>query len=139
MSRDIVSKPHTYNSILKLLGEMGLIKNNKLHNKISDYLIMYPQLVQQIIILTSFLVVNTSIQQRIYCIINNIVEQPTCYCGVLLKMRVSGKYRNTFADFCSSKCAAKHANTKNKRYKTNIERYGVDNLLKIPTIRYNGV
>lgn len=138
MSRDIVAKTYTYSSILTILVDMKLLKGTKLSNKINQYLYQYPQLVQTIIQLTSFLVVNTNIQQRIYCIINNITKQPYCqHCGTALSMRKSGVNRNTFGKFCSNVCSAKHNDTKQKRSITNIDRYGVDNLLKLSTIRYH--
>lgn len=70
--------------------------------------------------------------QRVWHILNNIFEIPKCkHCNTNIVNfdRVNFKY----LDCCSLSCA-NHFN-KEKIVKTNIERYGVDNIFKSTTIR----
>lgn len=140
MSRDIVNFSNiTTNTLKIILVDLGLYDGKRLHTRLCDVLYNYPQVIQSIINLTSFMVNATDLKTRIHCILLGIVEQPVCkYCSQPVLMRISGKNINTFPTFCNSSCAAKHPSTKLKRSLTNIEKYGVDNLLKIPSNRYKG-
>ena len=79
---------------------------------------------------TSFLDPNYSVQIRLHCIMQRICTQPTCsICGVVVHMRTTGRYRNTFPQTCGSKCSSQLMSTRIKRATTNIERYGASNFL----------
>ena len=80
---------------------------------------------------TSFLEYDADISVRIKCILLGINYQPRCKeCNNYVKMRISGRNRNTFPTFCSQKCSNSNDNVKNKRKTTCIEKYGVDNPTK---------
>lgn len=85
---------------------------------------------------------NAKPAQRLYHILNNIYEIPTCKnveCNNLCKW--SGYFKIGYNQYCSSKCCNSDFNkikligkqseeTRNKRKQTMIERYGVDNPMK---------
>jgi len=80
--------------------------------------------------ITSYLEYDATIRERIQCIIQEITHQPKCsFCGKVLKMRLSGKYVNTFPKTCGSKCFSKDIRVKEKRKKTNLKKYGSKNYL----------
>lgn len=88
----------------------------------------YEKELDEIISLTSFLdSTKAKLQHRIYCIINNIEEHPKCVvCGKNVKYhdRESGYFRET----CCKLCGSKNPKRIEKIKKTNLEKYGVENV-----------
>ena len=140
MSRQYNIPPNTpMRTVEAILREQGLITSeNRLHNRLLQRLYEQPQLIQAIINVTSFMMTAYNIQTRVHCIIQHVTIQPTCKnCNKNLTMCKSGVRVNTFPEFCGASCAAKDNDTKKKRCETNTQKYGVDNLFKLDTIRHN--
>jgi hypothetical protein len=78
----------------------------------------YPDIVKQIIDNTCFLEGEPSLQERIFVIISNITQQPTCkVCSVPLRFIPSKK---SFQQYCSSKCAANDNSIKAQKVKKRL-------------------
>lgn len=93
----------------------------------------HPEILTQLINQTNFLNENSSVQERIYCLINKIEQIPTCKnCGNPVKFK---KNLFCYATFCSRKCATKHETTKQKRIKTNFKKYGKANVSEIDIVK----
>ena len=89
------------------------------------------ELLEFINVNTSFLPNNASIQERCFCILNNMQKRPVCpVCGKDVKFYVfSVGYRNT----CSAKCG--HKFSVNRFKETCLARYGVTNPNKLKSIK----
>jgi len=118
----------------KILQEWGLLlEGGRLSAGVNSILRKNPHMIQFITERTSFLKYNASLKARIHCIIQGITEQPLCkHCGAPLEMRLTGKYRFTFAVYCGQKCSSNDEAVRYKRAQTNIERYGTSNALNLP-------
>lgn len=118
-------------AIIEELKKYNIVVNGELNKKFNHLLLKYcPRLIQIINAATVFLEYPADIKTRIHCILKGVREQPTCgTCGRPTKMRLTGRERYTFPEFCSSSCAAKNNKIIDKRRKTCIERYGVSNVL----------
>lgn len=118
----------------------------------------YRYLYNELVIQTSFLdEFNPTTAERLYCFMNKIKERPVCpVCGNLVKFE---SYSYGYRKYCSVKCASKtdewkkkHINTNRKKYgsacvlskKSNIynkvkqgiiDKYGVDNVRKVESIK----
>lgn len=108
----------------------------------------YTDLVKEIVDETSFLPEDASLTNRVYCVMNDIKDNPKCGCGNNVNFF---RYSTGYFEFCGKKCTykgslfgqrtkEKYANISQdeldiiveKRKKTNIEKYGVDNYFKLP-------
>lgn len=69
---------------------------------------------------------------KFYLYENDLKETPKCYCGNELKFR---DMLNGFNEFCSRKCSLKSEVVKERRKKTSIENWGVDNPSKSDIIK----
>lgn len=95
-----------------------------------------PELAAVIVQATAFLRYSAPIKARLHVIIQGLTEQPLCAtCGTPTEMRLDGRFRYTFPNFCGSKCFADDAAVKKKRSQTNIKKYGTESVLKSATIR----
>jgi hypothetical protein len=104
--------------------------DDKIQFRVEAKLKRLPELRQLIIDQTQFLKYDAPLKTRIYCVILNIKRQPVCeICDSVLKMRMDGKFRYTFARTCGAKCHCHLPDVKKKRRNTNIEKYGVSNVL----------
>ena len=79
---------------------------------------------------TNFLPIDVTFIERIYCILNDITEQPKCKCcDNLVSFR--GTIKNGYNIYCSSKCSSKDIdiiqNNVIKNKQTCLIKYGVDN------------
>jgi hypothetical protein len=93
----------------------------------------HPQILDDIISVTNFLPVGSTIQERIFCIIHNIQEVPRCeLCGKSVEFK---KTKLKYDTFCSVQCATRSDTTKNKRKETNVTRYGVFNVSNVDRIQ----
>jgi len=83
-----------------------LKKTGKLNTRFKFILMKKPEFLQYIVEETCFLKYDASIKTRLQCILQDIVEQPTCKrCGDPCKMIMNGSKRNnTFSDYCSRQC-----------------------------------
>ena len=84
----------------------------------------YPEVFKAIYDHTNYLG-NRKFVERLYHIMNDLYEIPKCkYCGTKpVKLNYyDGELK--YSDFCSTKCMANSNETKNKRYDTNLKRYG---------------
>lgn len=101
-----------------------------LYKKFKKRLTEQPELLEELMMVTSFLEYDADIKARLHCVMNDIVVQPKCStCGNVLKMRMDGKYRFTFSKTCGSKCFAGDNEVKRKRKETNLRKYGATNFL----------
>ena len=80
---------------------------------------------QQIMLLTSFLKESVKPAERIYCVLNDIIEYPKCpTCNLIVyKFIHSNSGYNTY---CSVKCMYNNSEVISKRKKTNIKKYGTE-------------
>ncbi len=76
--------------------------------------------------------IEVSFKEKFYLYENNLNEAPKCYCGNLVKfIDMTSGYR----EFCSKKCMYNSEDVKNKKIKTNLEKWGVDNPSKSEKIK----
>jgi hypothetical protein len=74
---------------------------------------------------TNFLPENSSIRIRVYCILNDIKEQPKCkVCGNPVRF---SRVNQVFNVYCSSDCVNKDSLKIQKAQQTCLEKYGVKN------------
>jgi hypothetical protein len=66
----------------------------------------------EIILFTSFLPENVRSKERVYCIVNDILEPPKCHCGTILRFIDSTR---GYPGSCSVKCASSSQEMKEKR------------------------
>ena len=124
--------------LLRVLQQHDIINNDmsSLNVRFMSKLNKLPELAMLIVEATSFLLYSAPIKARVHCLFKNITSQPTCRnCHQPVEMRLNGVYRYTFPNYCSSQCSSNTTETKNKRKKTNIEKYGVDNPSKSKRVR----
>ena len=74
-----------------------------------------------------------SFKEKLWYYSNNITKEHLCICGN--KTTFNKKFSNGYKKYCSSKCAQSDSETKNKRKKTVLEKYGVTNVAKNSDIR----
>lgn len=85
-------------------------------------------LISEINRLTSFLVDSIRLEGRIYCVLNDVTEQPKCYCGNSVKFK---RYQLGFATFCSCKCRATSKDWQDTVANTNFKKYGETHIAKL--------
>lgn len=108
--------------ILERLNEQGIKSCISFYSKKKDKII-------EVIRLTSFLNGhNPNISERIYCILNDIVEIQICN-GCKLNRVKFNRYPNGYFKFCSAKCSANSNDVRNKVSDTINKRYGSRKLL----------
>lgn len=84
----------------------------------------HPEELKRITELTNFLRKDTTIGERIYCILNNINFIPKCpFCGKEVRYRGNGMGYHVY---CSPKCAKNSKKVKEKYKKTCIQKYGYE-------------
>lgn len=104
-----------YDELKVWLSENGL-KNNKVKISISNTWPLSKR--NELINATSFLLGSPKINERIYCILNDIDTLPICICGKPTSKFHHEKLRKS----CSASCAGKMSN--DARIATNIIKYG---------------
>lgn len=127
----------THEEIIKYLQENHIITEKlSLNIRFNSHIAKKPEIAAIIVQATSFLRYSAPLKARLHVIIQGIDEQPICAtCGTHTEMRLDGIYRYTFPTFCSPKCFSNDDLVKDKRSKTNIEKYGSKNVLSSPEIR----
>jgi len=81
---------------------------------------------------TAFLNHNVSLRERVYCLRHNI----TCYkLCVVCNTPVVNFLNNSYSNYCSLLCSNGAKEVKQKRKKTSLEKYGVDNPFKSEEIK----
>ena len=96
----------------------NLVRDEKSWFKAKGFDLYYNLLMEK----TSFLLPDTSITLRIFCIQNDIIEYPKCnVCG---KNIINFKEKRKIRKVCSSDCSAKSIDRIQKTIKTKIEKYG---------------
>ena len=63
-----------------------------------------------------------SIQEFVYCILNDFTEPPKCECSKYVKFN---QYSKGYRQYCSVKCRANSIEWETTKQKTNIKKYGV--------------
>ena len=97
------------------LRESYFIKNyNDIHSQILEF---------------SSNIADISFKERIWYWVNNINREYLCKCGK--KTTFYKNWKDGYRKYCSPKCAQTDSSTKNKRKKTVLEKYGVDNIAKL--------
>ena len=76
---------------------------------------------------------NISFKEKLWYWVNNINSKFLCSCGNTTTFNKN--WLNGYRNYCSPKCAQSSKSTKEKRVKTNLERYGVENVSKNETIK----
>jgi hypothetical protein len=66
--------------------------------------------------------------QKIWHWVNDCPNEFTCKCGK--KTSFNRNWKDGYKEYCSAKCTQSNNETKEKRKKTNLEKYGVDNVAK---------
>lgn len=118
----------------RLIAAGVVTKNLRISPKVIENLYSNLILLQTLVQYTNFLVYDASLHERIHCVFQNITQQPRCSCGAILKMRVTGRYANTFPTHCSNKCTSNDKSVIQKRKNTNLEKYGVISPLLKPNV-----
>jgi hypothetical protein len=73
------------------------------------------------------------VYQRLYCIVNNIIEQPVCkICGSDIIFSIG---RKQFAKYCSTVCAGRDDDNRRKYENTMIKKYGVKHPIQHSAIK----
>jgi len=83
--------------------------------------------------ITDYIDIDISFKEKLWYYVNNIKEEVKCKCGK--KTTFNRSFKDGYKKYCSSKCAQSDNETKEKRKKTNIEKYGVDNVSKNENIK----
>ena len=114
------------NYLIHLLQQYGIIKPDMTLNPVfNKRLLANPALAQHLLDITGFLRGEPDYKVRLHVLMLGLLEQPTCkVCGNDVHMRVTGRQRFTFPEYCSMKCIGESSDTKNKRIATNMKRYG---------------
>lgn len=113
---DIISNPHR-------LRELYILNN-------------YPELYDKIIVYIEShnLRIDIPFKEKLWYFVNDITEEKLCkICNNRVKF--NRNFKNGYKDYCSSKCTQQNPDTKRKRRKTTIEKYGVDNVAKSDKIK----
>lgn len=120
--------------LLQQLYNLNIISKNNQINKKADYLLKnkYPSLFLLILEKTSFLNYPAKTRDRLFCLINQITEQPKCQtCGKDMKFN---HQKNRFNNFCpntkNSSCGMNYKEKKQQIKNTLLKKYGVDNAMK---------
>jgi hypothetical protein len=121
-------------SIVEVLKQCGILNDDlTLHRCVERRLKNNPDIAMLITSATKFLLYSAPLKARIYCIVDGICHQPMCkVCGAILQMRLSGPHRYTFPEFCGAKCFARDPSVSEKRKTTNERRYGYTNVMMNP-------
>lgn len=121
--------------ILNLLRGINLITSTGRFNPNKEKIFKkHPTMLDKIIKHTCFLVGDEIlINERLYCILNNITIQPECSaCGTILRYKNDKK---EYPIYCSVKCAKNNDSIKKRTRETNIQRYGVAHPMQNNTIK----
>lgn len=84
-----------------LLDKNGNVSTTKISQKRNFYKANVKYF-DNIIKITSFLPINTHINERLYCISNNIQKVQLCSCGNKVTFK---NFKNGYRDYCSTKCS----------------------------------
>lgn len=122
------------NTLITTLKQLNIITERGQINKQAKRLLTnrYPDILEQLYAHTDFLLYDADIRDRIFCVMNDIQEQPRCEtCGQIMKFN---KAKNRFNQFCVNtklnSCSMKNKQVVGKIKNTMISRYGVDAPLK---------
>jgi hypothetical protein len=101
-----------YNTLKKLIYDNGIIKNGKPNNLINRNFFVNKHIIifQNIFYYTDFLRDNVKISERLYCIINDLIDNKKCECGEKII-----KFKNFilgYNQYCSQSCSNRHTNHK---------------------------
>lgn len=72
------------------------------------------------------------LDERIYCILHDITQVPTCYCGTPLKFK---RFLLGYAEYCSVKCRANSTKWQQQVASSNLEKYGVTHVAQLSNER----
>jgi hypothetical protein len=71
--------------------------------------------------------------QKLWHWVNDLDTESLCKCGN--KKSFNRNWKDGYKKYCSQKCAQSDRDTKEKRKKTNLEKWGVDNIAKLDSIK----
>lgn len=115
--------------IQQLIHHKVLDNNNNLSKKSYNILLQYPELIENILQNTSFIIgddLKQSLRERIYVIKHNITSPKKCIiCENIVKFRTTGKNPG-YSDTCCYSCAMKNPSRIQKRKETSIIKYQTD-------------
>lgn len=109
-----------------------ILSSGKISPRVKEILKKNPHIKGGIFNATPFIMdkSDNSLKERIYCIIYGINEPVLCKECKTNRVKFltnGGKSNNTYSTFCSNKCANANQETRQKKKKTFIERFGVEN------------
>ena len=77
--------------------------------------------------------IDVPFNQKVWHWVNNFTGYYYCMCGE--RTSFNRNWLDGYKKYCSPKCSQSNNSTKEKRRRTNIERYGVDNVAKLDKIK----
>ncbi len=111
---------------------LKIIDNNPSRLRESYFINNYPEIHEVIINYT--LNLDLPFKQRIWHYLNDVQEYVTCkVCGS--RVSFNKNWLQGYKLYCSSKCTQSNIETKKKRKKTLLKKYGVDNIAKLEEIK----
>lgn len=85
----------------------------------------YPELHE---IVVNFIDLDISFKEKMWYCVNDIKKEHLCKCGN--KTTFNKKFTEGYKKYCSAKCTQSDSNTKAKRERTVLEKYGTTNVAK---------
>lgn len=107
--------------MLSTLIDYGYVKKGWYTNVASKMIGKNPELLDELIKYTNFLDAESTILMRLFCVVNNITEKPTCYCGNQL-----GITRRKLRKYCCRDCKESCPTLKQQTKDTCVQKYGVE-------------
>jgi very-short-patch-repair endonuclease len=114
-----------------LFGSSGYVLGARIKNlKFKE---RFPEQIQQLFTFTKFLPENSKTNERVCCIMNDIIKRQTCLdCDNLTSFRT---YSEGYSTFCNNGCVSRNKGVREKANKTNELRYGFWNASMSPEIK----
>jgi hypothetical protein len=85
-------------------------------------------LIQELKTITNFLNEEARLDERIYCVLNDIDHKSLCWCGNLNKFK---RYQLGYSEFCSVKCRANDVGWQKRVSDINLKKYGVTHIAQL--------
>jgi hypothetical protein len=92
----------------------------------------HPDILEEVIN-WSYHIEDISFKERLWYWVNNIKSELLCHCGS--RTTFYKNWLDGYRKYCSPKCAQSQECTKEKRKRTNLEKWGVDNVAKSDEIK----
>jgi hypothetical protein len=93
----------------------------------------HPDILEEILSFCSINLSHLSFNQKLWHWVNDFQQEYLCKCGN--KTTFNKNWKDGWRKYCSAKCSATESTTKEKRKKTNLEKWGVDNVAKAEQVK----